>query len=75
MKIVVFARKVGKSHISVDKFYTGREKNRKEDFKFIIAIKITSGDVRYNNCTSRCIAHAVRKRLMNNDELASHFSV
>jgi len=35
----------------------------------------TSGDVRSNNYTSRYIDKAAWEKLMDNDELASHFSV
>lgn len=38
-------------------------------------IRITSGDVRSNNYTSRYIDKAAWEKLMDNDVLASHFSV
>lgn len=69
MNINVFARNGGKGHVSMGKFSLLAEKKKKN------MIGITSGDVRSNNCTSRYIDEAAWKRLMDNDELASHFSV
>lgn len=53
----------------MDKIYPVSKKEK------INMIRITSGDARSNNDTSRYIDKAAWEKLMDNDELASHFSV
>lgn len=65
----VFVRNGVKGRVSMDKIYPVSKKEK------INMIRITSGDARSNNDTSRYIDKAAWEKLMDNDELASHFSV
>lgn len=53
MNINVFVRNDVKGHVSMDKIYSVRKQKRKKTM-----IRITSGDVRSNNYTSRYIDKA-----------------
>lgn len=70
MNVKVFVRNDVKGHVSMDKIYSISKQKRKKNM-----IRITSGDVRSNNYTSRYIDKAAWEKLMDNDVLASHFSV
>lgn len=67
MNISVSVKNGVKGHVSKGEIYSVSKKKKK--------IVKTTGDVRSNNYTSRYIDKAAWEKLMDNDELASHFSV
>lgn len=68
MNISVSVKNGVKGHVSKGQIYSVSKKKKNMIVK-------TSGDVRSNNYTSRYIDKAAWEKLMDNDELASHFSV